>query len=161
MEECRTHEARNPTTGRRSVDLERSQEIGWRSSQFDLDDGTLNRHLAHFHACRSPPANRQLIKELHWTGKAVLPTEKQWTSHLQTQDSIVDVDPQERLAEVLTLLLNLPSLVVTYVFGFPPFAFTMPVVAIAHSCFYGTTLALRVVYCRKKKPAPQYGALRS
>ena len=47
----------------------------------------------------------------------------------------------ERFAEALTLLLNLPSLVVTYVFGFPPFAFTKPVVAIFNSCLYGAALA--------------------
>lgn len=69
--------------------------------------------------------------------------------------------PIERFAEVLTLLLNVPSLVVTYVFGFPPFAFTMPVVAIANSCLYGATLALLVVYCRNKKRTPQHDALRT
>ena len=69
--------------------------------------------------------------------------------------------PMERFAEVLALLLNVPSLVVTYVFGFPPFAFTMPVVAIANSCLYGATLALLVVYFRKKKRTPQDDALRT
>ncbi len=68
--------------------------------------------------------------------------------------------PVERFAEVLTLLLNLPSLVVTYVFGFPPFVFTMPAVAIANSCLCGASLALFVVYCRKKKRTPQHDSLR-
>ncbi len=59
--------------------------------------------------------------------------------------------PMERLAEVLTLLLNLPSLVVTYVFGFPPFGFTIPVFAIANSCLYGATLALVLVAVRHRR----------
>lgn len=57
----------------------------------------------------------------------------------------------ERFADVLTLLLNVPSLVVSFVFGFGPFAFTMPAFAIANSCMYGSTLALLVVYCKRKK----------
>ena len=57
----------------------------------------------------------------------------------------------ERFADVLTLLLNVPSLVVCFVFGFPPFGFTMPVVAIANSCLYGSALALLVVYFKRKK----------
>jgi hypothetical protein len=70
--------------------------------------------------------------------------------------------PVERLAEVLMLLLNVPSLVVSFVFGFGPFAFTMPAFAIANSCFYGSTLALLlVVYCSKKKRTPQHAALRT
>ncbi|XZE55276.1 hypothetical protein SH139x_001278 [Planctomycetaceae bacterium SH139] len=69
--------------------------------------------------------------------------------------------PMERFAEVLTLLLNVPSLVVTYVFEFPPFAFTMPFVAIANSCLHGATLALLVVYCKNKKRTPPHDALRS
>lgn len=67
----------------------------------------------------------------------------------------------ERFADVLTLLLNVPSLVVCFVFGFPPFGFTMPAFAIANSCLYGSTLALLVVYCRKKKRTPQHDALRN
>ena len=62
--------------------------------------------------------------------------------------------PVERLAEVLTLLLNVPSMVACYVwyeFGFPRFSFTKPAVAIANSCLYGAAFALLVVYCRKKK----------
>ena len=59
--------------------------------------------------------------------------------------------PVERLAEVLTLLLNVPSLVVCFVFGFPPFGFTMPVVAIANSCLYGSALALLVVIVRPRR----------
>jgi hypothetical protein len=60
----------------------------------------------------------------------------------------------ERFAAVLTLLLNLPSLVGCFVFGFPPFGFTMPAVAIATSCLYGSSLALIVVLFRKKKRMP-------
>jgi hypothetical protein len=62
--------------------------------------------------------------------------------------------PVERFAEVLTLLLNVPSLVVFYVLGklgFPPFGFTMPVVAIANSCLYGSALALLVVIVRPRR----------
>ena len=59
--------------------------------------------------------------------------------------------PLERLAEVLTLLLNVPSLVVSFVFGFPPFGFTIPVFAIANSCLYGATLALVLVAVRHRR----------
>jgi hypothetical protein len=45
--------------------------------------------------------------------------------------------PVERFDEVLTLLLNVPSLVVCFVFEFPPFGFTMPAFAIANSCLIG------------------------
>ena len=67
----------------------------------------------------------------------------------------------ERCADVLTLLLNVPSLVVCFVFGFPPFGFTMPAFAIVNSCLYGSTLALLVLYCRKKKQTPQHDTLRT
>lgn len=67
----------------------------------------------------------------------------------------------ERFAEVLALLLNVPSLVVIYVFGFPPFAFTIPIVAIANSCLYGAILALLVVYCRNKKRTTPHDSLRT
>mgnify|MGYP006306720041 CR=1 FL=1 len=67
----------------------------------------------------------------------------------------------ERFAAVLTLLLNLPSLVACFVFGFPPFGFTMPAVAIANSCLYGSTLALLVAYCKKKKRRPQHDTHRT
>ncbi|MEL7499223.1 MAG: hypothetical protein AAFN77_16565 [Planctomycetota bacterium] len=57
----------------------------------------------------------------------------------------------ERFADMLTLLLNVPSLVISFVFGFGLFAFTMPAFAIANSCLYGSTLALLFVYCKRKK----------
>ena len=65
----------------------------------------------------------------------------------------------ERLAELLVLLLNIPMLVSTYVFGFPPFVFRMPVVAIANNFLYGAALALIVVFCRSKKRTAQHDAL--
>ena len=65
----------------------------------------------------------------------------------------------ERFADLLTLLLNVPSLVVCYVFGFPPFGFTMPAFAIANSCLYGSTLALLVVYCEKKRRTPRHDTI--
>ena len=67
-------------------------------------------------------------------------------------------------AELLTLLLNVPSMVVCYVwyeFGFPRFSFTKPAVAIANSCLHGAALALLVVYFKKKKRTPQHDALRT
>jgi hypothetical protein len=57
----------------------------------------------------------------------------------------------ERFADVLTLLLNVPSLVVCFVFGFPPFGFTMPVFAVANSCLYGAALALLIVIVRPRR----------
>ena len=67
----------------------------------------------------------------------------------------------ERFADVLTLLLNVPSLVVCFVFGFPPFGFTMPAFAIANSCLYGSTLAQLIVYCKKKKRRTQHDTHRT
>lgn len=63
----------------------------------------------------------------------------------------------ERLAELLTLLLNIPSMLFCYVWyeiGYPGFSFTEPALAIANSCLHGAALALLVVYFGTKKRTP-------
>jgi hypothetical protein len=57
----------------------------------------------------------------------------------------------ESVADALTLFLNLPSILVCLVFGFPPFGFRMPFFAIANSCLWGSALALIVATIHKRK----------
>lgn len=57
----------------------------------------------------------------------------------------------ERLAESLTLLLNVPSLLICFALGIGPFGFTIPFLAITNSYLYGAALALLVFSVKKRR----------
>ena len=52
--------------------------------------------------------------------------------------------PTEFVANTLTVVLNLPSILICLVVGFPPFGFKMPAFLIANSCLWGITLTMIV-----------------
>ncbi len=60
----------------------------------------------------------------------------------------------ERVADWLTILLNVPILVVVFIIKIRPFGFMISALLIANSCLYGSTLALLIVCCRKKQRTP-------